>query len=47
MNSKEEREYYSQMVRKYREEYGGKNLHDILNREMGKPLGFATFPRKN
>ena len=47
MNSKKEGEYYSQMVRKYREEYGGKNLHDILNRVMGNPLGFAAFPRKN
>ena len=36
-----------QMVRKYREEHGGKNLHNILNREMGNPLGFAAFPRKN
>ena len=33
MNSKKEGEYYSQMVRKYREEYGGKNLHDFCVKE--------------
>jgi hypothetical protein len=33
MNSKKEGEYYSQMVRKYREEYGGKNLHDFCIKE--------------
>ena len=33
MNSKKEGEYYSQMVRKYREEYGGRNLHDFCIKE--------------
>ena len=33
MNSKKDGEYYSQMVRKYREEYGGKNLHDFCIKE--------------
>ena len=33
MNSKKEGEYYSQMVRKYREEYGGTNLHSFCIKE--------------
>ena len=33
MNNKKEGEYYSQMVRKYREEYGGKNLQDFCIKE--------------
>ena len=33
MNNKKEGEYYSQMVRRYKEEYGGKNLHGFCIKE--------------
>jgi len=33
MNIKKEGEYYFQMVLKYREEYGGKKLHDFCVKE--------------
>jgi hypothetical protein len=33
MNNKKEGEYYSQMVRRYKDEYGGKNLQDFCIKE--------------
>lgn len=33
MNNKKEGEYYSQMVRRYKDEYGGKNLRDFCIKE--------------
>jgi len=33
MNNKKEGEYYSQMVRRFRNEYGGKNLQDFCMKE--------------
>jgi hypothetical protein len=33
MNNKKEGEYYSQMVRRYKEEYGGKNLQGFCIKE--------------
>lgn len=33
MKSKKEGEFYSQMVRKYREEYGVKSIHDFCIKE--------------
>lgn len=33
MNNKKEGEYYSQMVRRFRNEYGGENLQDFCIKE--------------
>ena len=33
MNNKKEGEYYSQMVRRYKNEYGGKNLQEFCIKE--------------
>ena len=33
MNNKKEGEYYYQMVRKYKDEYGGKNLKEFCKAE--------------
>ena len=33
MNNKKEGEYYSQMVRRYRNDYGGENLHKFCIKE--------------
>ena len=33
MNNKKEGEYYSQMVRRFRNDYGGKNLQDFCMKE--------------
>ena len=33
MNNKKEGEYYSQMVRRFRNEYGGENLQDFFIKE--------------
>ena len=35
MNTKKEGEYYSQMVRRYKNEYGGKNLQEFCIKDKG------------
>lgn len=40
MNNKKEGEYYYQMVRKYKDEYGGKNLKDFCIKEK---VGFSKM----
>ena len=38
MNNKKEGEYYSQMVRRYKNEYGGKNLQEFCVQDLEKRL---------